>query len=455
MSSLTNNNLSINNTKNTNTVQPSSFGQLLQTKRPYGIYNAAQWDSMKNILPNSIDPNTYAIASGGQITFEELVAGNHTLIPYIYGSTSSTLEWPTCSLASEFTICSITRYVDKSLNKTILRDTKNQIIHGHYNGTTGYVKYGKVISTANTQNPLDWTVCCATSKGIHPNNVLVNGVPTGTGDDSSIPTNVTGNKLIINGSNDGFSASDTSNFALAYVIIWNQILTTDELKVASDALNSYLKTGIISSITNDGGQFNLSIPDVTNHNIMIDTGKIQYVNERQNYANQVIMDESKRLQNKRDTVDTGLSGQKRMIQINNNYNKRYTAFTHILYLYIIALVIYIGFIIFDKFAFALSAGLLNKLAITLIGGCLIYSLYIYYTIYTRDPLDFDKLALITPTADRAQNGSSSSTSITHPVVKFAGTTDCTDGLCCSQGTQWNTAKGKCEPIVSMVTSSSS
>jgi len=99
------------------------------------------------------------------------------------------------------------------------------------------VHYDKWIASESKGIVSDWVVCCAKNNGTKPNNVIVDGLPVGTDEYG------TGNyQLGINYS--GF-AGEYSNWEFSQLIIWDKILTNQELQIVYGALNNYLLTGIV------------------------------------------------------------------------------------------------------------------------------------------------------------------------------------------------------------------
>ena len=96
---------------------------------PWGIYSASNYSD--GILYDSSGNNRNAICSG--VTLGNSSGnGASVSIPYLYGSTSSTIDWPTGSIPANFTICSITRYTGHNNKQRILRGTNKNFLHGHW-----------------------------------------------------------------------------------------------------------------------------------------------------------------------------------------------------------------------------------------------------------------------------------------------------------------------------------
>ena len=188
-----------------------------------------------------------AIATGIINTKTSSGDGATGTIKSIMGTTTSTIEWTANSIPNNYTICSITRYTGTSNNKRILtaRDatSANDWVHGHKNGKRGVVFNEELKTNSSPElnlsgNNTDWVITCSKNNGSIPNNIYINGVPSGlkAGGRGRL-------KLAINKFDDNSIINEQSDFALSYVIIWDTDLSDTALKIVSDALMNYLFTG--------------------------------------------------------------------------------------------------------------------------------------------------------------------------------------------------------------------
>ena len=213
---------------------------LYASKKPWGIYDANNWNSSTNILPEARG-NGRTVTTTGTVT-KGSGSGNGAAgsIAYLTGNTASTFTWPAGSIPTNFTICSITRY-NGGTNGRILNGSTNWL-HGHWNGQRGVCHYDawKTGST-NIGTQQNWLVCCGNNGGAIPNNILIDGVASGTA------TGGTGNiPLYINAG----GSVEPSDFQFSYLMIWDQVLTDAEALTVSTALQYYISSGIPLDITN-------------------------------------------------------------------------------------------------------------------------------------------------------------------------------------------------------------
>jgi hypothetical protein len=215
--------------------QRTAFTQFINYKKPWGMYAARSYNS--NILPDLTNNGRNAICTG--VTLNNISGyGANVIIPYIYGSQTSTVNWPDGSIPTNFTVCSITRYTDGN-NHMILKGGSGTWIHGHWGGAKGLAHYqvsmGGGDRTASTLT--NWVVVCGKNNGTKPKNILVDNNPVGSTDGG------TGGqiRMIINTIGQH---SEKSDWAFSHLFIWDQNLTDDEMLFVSRVLKQYLVDGI-------------------------------------------------------------------------------------------------------------------------------------------------------------------------------------------------------------------
>jgi hypothetical protein len=412
------------------------------TNPPYGLYNPINWDGSK-LIDNINNNNALSINAANMKLNDGPGLKPTTIIPYISGAKTSGLFWPRGSLGDKFTVCSISRYSvnsPSSNRKNLIHDATGTLYHGHYNGKAGYVQYGiaKVVSNLEI-DPNTWVVCCAKTSTTNdfPQNVLVNGTPVGIAASTGIQGNGS-NYLVINNNNNGDLNSD---FDLAYLVVWNKELTTAELKTVSDALINYMNTGEI-------GYYAPRLPireGMENYqdHLLLDRSMLPAILDKQEFVKQAIMDENQRATDKFNSVQYALSGQQRDVVLNESYRQKYMAYTNLLIAFIVGVIVYLALINIHQFAFGIIGFILMGLAILLLLGCILYILFIIYTINSRDPVDFNKVKLDPPMMTVSSTGSG-------VVIKPYVPSNCANGDCCNVGTIWNPTLGKCEDATNLL-----
>lgn len=436
----------------------SKYSNLLSSKKPYGIYNAIDWDGVR--LNDSVNNNNALPMRGSTInmtTSSDGGAGNN--IPFIYGSTTAGLVWPPSSIGTNLTICAIMRYTGPAQG-TLFHDMTD-INMSNKDGSL-FLKCGNVLCEKPgffNNSPTNWITTCfktTAASNDQPNNVIVNGQAFGQqssgGPLDAIPppgttqTNYTGksqNFLIINGSNN---PTENSNFALAYLAIWDQELTQQELRIVSNALQNYLQTGKIGvlkfgrpGVNSNEGATAEGNNDATNISVL-DTSVIPDITQHQDFIKDAIADESDRVNKKTESVNYAISGQKRDIQLNQSYRKKYVVYTNIVICLVFALLVYILFSSINLAYGSFSSFAMNSLLFILITISIVYIMYSVNTLYSRDPLNFDELALDAPIIGSNVTVLGSSTNY----IDNYG--NCANGECCNIGTTWSPEQAKCEPV---------
>ena len=228
-------------------VSKVDFLSVVLTYIPWGAYFAGNVSS-DNILIDLLNRTEKNAVITGNIT-KNISSGNGAVgnISSILGTINTTIEFPNNSIPEKFTICSITRYTGAVNNKRILTAKNatptNDWIHGHKSGQKGVVYYNEFKTNSSADIRLsgeltDWVITCAKNDGSPPNNIYINGSPSGIKSGGN-----GGLKLAINKIDNTNIINELSDFALSYVIIWDSCLSDKALKIVSDSLVKYLQTG--------------------------------------------------------------------------------------------------------------------------------------------------------------------------------------------------------------------
>jgi len=204
--------------------------------RPWGAYIAGYGLNTTTLLYDITGNGRHATIGGsGLNTTDGSGNGTNASIPYITGTIATNITWPTGSIPSTFTLCSITRY-NGGNKQRILQGLNTDFAHGHYITSTKCAYYNALKTSENKDSSMNWIVMCGTngSTNTTPNNILANDVGVGTANGGS------GNgQLTINNS----SVGQFSGFAFNMVLIFDYALTNDELLSISSSMTSYLTTG--------------------------------------------------------------------------------------------------------------------------------------------------------------------------------------------------------------------
>ena len=171
--------------------------------------------------------NTAALSGFGLAESRSAGHGATSEVLALSGTTSSVIAFGSV-IPSDFTVCSVTRYTGGT-KRRILDGAGANWLHGHHEGKAGVAHYG-AWNTAyqNHVSPnTDWAVMCGSNAGSQLK--LVNGVDVGT----TAAGGTGGVSLWVNGGDNSHQSSD---FAIAEVVVWPRGLTDDEMSGVSEYL---------------------------------------------------------------------------------------------------------------------------------------------------------------------------------------------------------------------------
>ena len=247
---------------------------ILPIPKPWGAYIAS--NSTSSGLVDYTGQSRDA-TFGGTLTYNaaSYLTAKQT-IPVIYGSDTvlGSITWPTGSIPSTFTICSITRYNLTGRRGRIFDAAVSGAnwLHGHWSGNIGVAHYNSWKTNYVSPNgrlssgvdATEWVVMCSTNgtNNQTPYNILANGIGVGTVNGGAANWQLT--------INAGTNSGEWSGFAFNQVIIWDVALTNTQLKYMSDILQNYLLSGIMTYpwLATPSYTFNSSIGLDTNSLIM-------------------------------------------------------------------------------------------------------------------------------------------------------------------------------------------
>jgi hypothetical protein len=228
---------------------------------PWAMYDGKDYNVSSRTIPEILKRNCKDAIVAGETP--KIITENN--IKYLSGTTATKILFPDFSLPEYYTICAITKYTSTDISNVSKRgriltavssENTNWLLGHHWNVIGVMHSYGwrtswnQSISGDGNQ----WVVSCVKSSSSVDKSLLFNGISRGTSAPPKMYNNKADNKLNINFSNYG----QNSDFGLSYLIIWDVVLSDNQLKLVSDTLQEYLKTGQdldISDITisqNDG-----------------------------------------------------------------------------------------------------------------------------------------------------------------------------------------------------------
>jgi hypothetical protein len=168
---------------------------------------------------------------------------------------------------------------------------------------------------------------------------------------------------------------------------------------------------------------------------------------RQREVSSIIDEEKSRLEQKKQSIDNALVGKKRAIDLNEAYRMRQSQYLKIKVVFVVVLAICIILTLLQRrfpIVPSIFVTLLNMIVI-LMGG--IYCLFIYSSISSRSPMNYNELDLAGPEAPTASEIAANQVAA-GKAGNLLGTVNllgCVGASCCSAGTKWDNEKSKCVP----------
>ena len=157
------------------------------------------------------------------------------------------------TIPTNMTLLTLSRFNGATRSRVVIAET-TYTNHGHragYKGVVSYVDYASG-ATANLTSTIptligdidDWVCVIAKSGGTSPNNVLVDGVPSGVGTCSSIrPTTLT-----MNGST---LAPNSGIWAVSCIMVWDKVLTDADMVYLNSLIETYKSTAVLHQLVKE------------------------------------------------------------------------------------------------------------------------------------------------------------------------------------------------------------
>ena len=200
----------------------------------------------------SINDPSFDINSHSNVFYnEESVNGQK--IPYIYGDINSFINFPDIIKYTNYTICSITKYIGSDVNKKknilSIKNINDKITSvGHQNNWAGIIDYNNnstsLIQKSNINYNDDWLVSCMSYDTTTDN--LINGEiifgskkdPNGINITKYSDIKAIIGKLYINDVNN--EGGLNSSWALSHLLVWGTNLPSDKLRIVFNSFIDYL-----------------------------------------------------------------------------------------------------------------------------------------------------------------------------------------------------------------------
>ncbi|CAE7379753.1 unnamed protein product [Symbiodinium necroappetens] len=168
----------------------------------------------------------------GSVT-EKVEAGNgaHRPVRYLSGNTHAGYDFGKI-MKPDFTICSVTRYLQGGKKSRILTNKDPNFLHGHWQDSAGLAHYKTWATSHDVPSSTDWLVMCGNNKKV----VFVGNERRNIATQET-PLHDTDFNLYIN---EGYE-QEFSDFGVMEIITWNRALSEDEMWTSMEYLNSKLQ----------------------------------------------------------------------------------------------------------------------------------------------------------------------------------------------------------------------
>ena len=132
-------------------------------------------------------------------------------------------------MKQDFTICSVTRYIEGGVQKRILQHNQPNWLHGHWGGKVGVTYYNTWVNEDGQLTGLtDWLVLCGNSAGV----VFRGRERKNLGQHAPVKSSPDAHLYV----NDGHFM-ESSDFGVMEVIVWNRALSEEEMWTSMEYLN--------------------------------------------------------------------------------------------------------------------------------------------------------------------------------------------------------------------------
>ena len=215
-------------------------------------------------------------------------------------------------------------------------------------------------------------------------------------------------------------------------------------------LQNYLVNSPLVKNTN-GDQIDTSIElSNINHNLnqistAMSSNTSGNVLAQQSGVDSIVNNEMNRLNDKKQTIDSALSTQQRMMQMNDSYTKRQKEYTKMLVVVVVGIVVMI-FMSYISFAFPEWSALATIVDILIIVFVFIFCFWTYYYLISRDTIYYDQLNIQQIPFPATNNGATGLVaSSSHAMNVLDSSSTCVGPACCSiaDNTRWDSSHNIC------------
>uniref|UniRef100_A0A6C0D5A3 Uncharacterized protein n=1 Tax=viral metagenome TaxID=1070528 RepID=A0A6C0D5A3_9ZZZZ len=167
----------------------------------------------------------------------------------------------------------------------------------------------------------------------------------------------------------------------------------------------------------------------------------------QKQMSDIVNTELKRLQEKKQSIDSALTSRERVAELNDSYRLRFIEYTKMVATFVFAIFLFIGFRMAGKYLPIIPSIVIDILYVFLFCGTVIILYKQFSDIQSRDVLYFDRLNLNGPNMKSAAQiaKDQKAAGLSGNLLGSINLGACVGETCCSDGTYWDTNNSVCAP----------
>jgi hypothetical protein len=167
---------------------------------------------------------------------------------------------------------------------------------------------------------------------------------------------------------------------------------------------------------------------------------------QQDTVNHILQTEDDRLKLKTKNINDAITGQKRLILLNESYRKKYAAYIKIVLTVVFALLIIILLMFTKKFVPFIPEAVYTLLYIIILASSIIYGLLLFTDLQKHDQFDFDKIKRPDPVSKAVLDENAKKAAQSGNLLgSLSLNSYCFTSSCCADGTTWSPTVNKCLP----------
>jgi hypothetical protein len=167
------------------------------------------------------------------------------------------------------------------------------------------------------------------------------------------------------------------------------------------------------------------------------------LNKNVNQVSTILDNENKYLTEKSAGIDSELTSQKRLIELNDSQRKKQSQYNYVILVIVISLILFILLMLIKKWLPFIPDGIISLLMILLLFFSITFITYLLYSISRRDHLNFDQIALSPPITSDSQAAKQNAINSGNLLQTMYNSNNCVGKDCCSVNSNWNPYINKC------------